>query len=367
MRIAIKKLSNSDLSFFKIHLKLSKQKGINLNSNVFVDEFFPGLKGSFVSIQFQLGILGPKGRQVEWLSRKVLRSKGAKNWRLNGEFVHDPDDDPLRYSQLHNEDYAILAFEGAVQPSSVVMVLVSQVEDQQLHKTITDLFSFSGRNTMKAISADDIYRLRQLTEDAYEQSHPLDIFDLPDTIEDALFDSSNQTSIRRSNGKSIPLTTEQLQQQLRVAHEVGQLGEELFRNWLLSQNYDESEFEWVSMSHARAAYDFELQKCSWLSVSGEFYVDVKTTKGPFERTFHMSKSELVWASEHDSYKIARISEVDSDAPKIRILGGISKMASSILDKLDALPEGVSADSVSLQPALLEVEATGNIEVIEDDF
>lgn len=358
MQIAIKKLTNSDLSFFKVHLKLSKQKAINLNSNVFIEQFFPSLSRSFETIQLQLAIVGPSGKQPYWLSRKVLRSRGAKNWRLNGEFVHDLDEDPNRFSQLIADDYAILAFEGNDRPTALTLILVGQSEDADLHSAMSKKFSFAGRETMISVSDADISDLRQQTDGIYSGDHPLDLLQIPDTIEDALF--TPITSKRKTpTGKSVALTQEQLQRQLQSAQDTGQIGEELFRIWLIARGHDETDFEWTSLTYARSAYDFEISNPKWNDTQETVYVDVKTTKGPFSRAFHMSLSELKWAAEHSTYRIARIYEIESDTPKMKLLTGITDFARDLLQTMDSFPEGVIVDSVTMASQLfkMEIEAT----------
>lgn len=78
-----------------------------------------------------LYILGPGLRtDPHILARKVIAAGGTqKNWRLNGEFVPDPPDDPERYWELTAGDFAIFGFEEQnALPSGIVMVLVSQNE-----------------------------------------------------------------------------------------------------------------------------------------------------------------------------------------------------------------------------------------------
>jgi len=360
MQIAIKKLTNSDLSFFKVHLKLSKQKAINLNSNIFVDLFFPNLSGSFETVQLQLAIAGPGGKPPYGLSRKILRSPGAKNWRLNGEFIHDPDEDMQRFSRLLAGDYAILAFEGHDRPAALTFILIGSLEDKQLHSAISTRFSFGDRDTMVAISDADILTLRQQSDEGYPDSHPLDILQTPDTIEDALFNSAAVSKHKTSTGRSAALTQEQLQRQLLSAQDTGQIGEELFQTWLMASRHGEDDFEWVSLTHARSAYDFEVRNPKWLEEQTLMFIDVKTTKGPFERVFHMSLSELKWAAEHPTYRIARISEIENDSPKIKLLTGISDFAREVFQAIENLPEGVTVDSLSIKPNRFSIEVEDTI-------
>jgi hypothetical protein len=138
MRFAAKRLTRSDLTFFEYQFRrqnAGNQKSINLNRNVFVDLLFPlaaSMTGG-VARQFPVpvSIYGPGLRTARHLiTRKVIAAGGSqKNWRLNGEFVPDPDDDPTRYHGLAEHDLAVFGFEGDNGvPVAVYMVLLAQSE-----------------------------------------------------------------------------------------------------------------------------------------------------------------------------------------------------------------------------------------------
>jgi len=132
MKLAIKALTQSDLSFFKVHLKYSKQKAINLNSDIFIEKFYPHLQGAMRHIKVSLTVFGPGGRGPHRLTRKILYTAGGKNWRLNGEFIHDPEGETGRYDKLVEGDLALFGFDGIDEPDSAIMVLVSSQEDPAL-------------------------------------------------------------------------------------------------------------------------------------------------------------------------------------------------------------------------------------------
>lgn len=363
-KIAIKLLSNSDLSFFKAHLQLfkqrglnSKQKGINLNSEVFIERFYPGLQGSNSKVGFPLVLIGPGGKSPLTLQRKALRSPGSKNWRLNGEFIHDPEDEPGRYNSLAIDDFAVFAFAGNVEPESVTLALISAAEDAKLHAAILERIEFTGKHTMREVSEALIAQLRAGTLGAYtDGEHPLDTLISPDTIEDALFGSGAPapTEARRS-GRLAPLSPEALRRQLLAAEETGQRGEELFGAWLSASGHEDEDFTWISETHARSAYDFEVHAARWIEGTPRVFVDVKTTRGPFERQIHMSIAEMRLAAETEHYRIARLYKIDGETPKLRLLTGVQAVAARILKSLEALPEGVTVDSLQLDPRMFEVE------------
>jgi hypothetical protein len=62
-RVAAKQLTSSDLTLFAAQFhkpgQRSKQKAINLNADVFVARFYPGLRDRFAELHFGLTIIGP--------------------------------------------------------------------------------------------------------------------------------------------------------------------------------------------------------------------------------------------------------------------------------------------------------------------
>src|SRR6185295_7252799 len=107
-RVAAKQLSASDLTLFAAHFhragQRSKQKAINLNADIFVSGFYPGLRDRTTETHFGLTIIGPGNAGPYILSRKAVRTAGAKNWRLDGEIVNDPVDQAGRFDRLAEDD-----------------------------------------------------------------------------------------------------------------------------------------------------------------------------------------------------------------------------------------------------------------------
>src|SRR5579859_7499939 len=96
-RLALKKLTASDLTLFEWHFQnrnAGNQKAINLNADVFVDRLFPGLPE--VSRDFggrlpiDLFLYGPGMASELNLQRKIIKLGEYKNWRLDGETIHNP-------------------------------------------------------------------------------------------------------------------------------------------------------------------------------------------------------------------------------------------------------------------------------------
>jgi hypothetical protein len=351
MQLCIKQLTPSDLSFFRTHLQKSKQKGINLNRDVFVDVLFPGLRNTATEYPFPLTLVGPGGRAAYRLTRKVTRSAGAKNWRLNGELVSDPVDEPGRYDQLQAGDFAVFGFEGSERPESLVTALLSVQNDVTLHALISGSLVFEGRRTMLPLVESQVAAWHAQTRSSYADQHPLSLLLAPDTPEDALFANDLDP---RTEGRSTPLTQDELLRQLRAAEETGRLGESLFAAWLDSVSADEENYEWVSAVHARAAFDFIVEQAPLFSKL-PCYVDVKTTRGEWEQPIHMSAAELRWAASHSNYRLARISGLSDGRATLRILDGVSDVARQILTSLEGLPQYASIDSVRFVPSTLTIE------------
>ena len=102
MRFAVKRLTRSDLTFWEYQFRrqgAGNQKSINLNADVFIDVIFPQARteagGYARQFPVPLTIYGPGRRPEPYrITRKIIAAGDRqKNWRLNGEFVRDPDFD----------------------------------------------------------------------------------------------------------------------------------------------------------------------------------------------------------------------------------------------------------------------------------
>ncbi|HEX5999757.1 MAG TPA: hypothetical protein VFZ16_10230 [Hyphomicrobiaceae bacterium] len=143
------------------------QKSINLNKNVFVDLLFPlaATVAGGVARQFPVpvSIYGPGLRTERHLiTRKVIAAGGSqKNWRLNGEFVPDPDDDQTRYHGLAEGDFAVFGFEGDNGiPTAVYMVLLAQKEAND-NGPFGEIAAFLGMRSMAELPADVLSGIAQ--------------------------------------------------------------------------------------------------------------------------------------------------------------------------------------------------------------
>jgi hypothetical protein len=363
-RVAAKQLTASDLTFFAALFhrpgQRSKQKAINLNADVFVAKFYPGLRDRFTELHFGLTIVGPGAAPPYVLSRKALRTEGAKNWRLDGELINDPADQPGRFDGLAEGDVAILAFEGTQQPHQVVLVLLSATADAELHMGVMRLAEFEGRESMRTLDEEGIRDLLFRTRARYHAVHPLESLLTADSVEEAIYGAPEAQDVAiESDGRGVLISPESVRRQATTAGETGQLGEEAFERWLINEGHAESDFEWVSRTHGRAAFDFEVSRPGWERSGGPLYVDVKATRGVHASSFHMSSAELRWAATHSTYRIGRLAELTATSAEVRILAGVSEIAGQILEALRAaLPIGVKVDSVEIAPGILrEVHAS----------
>src|SRR5689334_4630613 len=118
---AVKRLTRSDLTFFRskfLQLNVGNQKSINLNRDVFIDRLFPDLPALADEVPVRLAVIGPSGGGEFVVTRKILKKGTYKNWRLNGEFLPDPEGETGRFNELQERDLALFAFEGVVQPTA---------------------------------------------------------------------------------------------------------------------------------------------------------------------------------------------------------------------------------------------------------
>lgn len=136
MRFAVKKLSRSDLTFFEPQFRIQNagnQKSINLNRDVFVDQLFPAFPEVLTQAGGQLPVRllidGPGlGHDRIDVRRKLAKGTSYKNYRLNGEFVRNPEEEGSRFNALAEGDLAVLAFDGAGAPDLIRLFVLSASE-----------------------------------------------------------------------------------------------------------------------------------------------------------------------------------------------------------------------------------------------
>ena len=174
-RIAVKRLTASDLTFFEPlfrTINAGNQKSINLNADVFIDELYPTLPALVSTlgdvIPVTLTILGPDSAPAYVISRAVTKRDAYKNWRLNGEFVRDPEGETGRFDPLKPGDLALMEFKGDPGPKRLTMVLIAagSPSDIPVHSALDPLIP-GGRKTMVRVSRVGISAAMAAVPDAH--------------------------------------------------------------------------------------------------------------------------------------------------------------------------------------------------------
>ena len=80
-------------------------------------------------------------------------------------------------------------------------------------------------------------------------------------------------------------------------------------------------------------------------------LDVKTTRGAFDRPLHISLAELkeMAADSQADYRLYRVFDADDFGAKLRISADLKEFARSIVGALSALPAGTVVDAISVDP------------------
>ncbi len=354
-RIALKRLTASDLTFFEPlfrKLNAGNQKAINLNADVFAEQLYPGLANLLATvgdvIPLTLAILGPGAAPSYVLSRSVTKRAGYKNWRLNGEFVRDPEDEPGRFDYLAAGDLAIMDFSGDPAPQRMTLLLVAAASaaDAPLHAALSPLIP-GNRRTMIQITRMEIAGAASTVP----ASHPIWALAADPATEGALEDVAaggikGAEALRKKKGATSPAA---LAAAKAAAEKNGRDGEALA--WVhlqkLKENGDWTIIEWRSQIDAVSPFDFLVRKVDGTEVR----IDAKSTSGDFDRIIHMSNAELSEAALTPRYDLWRVYTLNDAGGKLRISESIRDFAKHVLEGA-SLPAGVTLDSVSIDPSVL---------------
>jgi hypothetical protein len=359
-KLALKKLKGSDLSFFKSYFLKhpnSKQKGFNLDTKVIEGSFFPALKKLLDPLpkkaaHVDLVFLGPGLASAHSLARKVKID--AKNLRLNGELIHDPDDEPNRYDSLTVGDFAVLEFGGSAIPESVKVVLVSanNTEDATLHEVLNGKLGQED-DSMMVLSEDEL-------QAAIDTASPNQLHPIRDWLDPVLLeevgsgDASAVLSVnKRRLGRGI--SPDAFKATKEAAAKTGQLGEELMKHFLDSTETSKvASYEWISQINAISPYDFRL-----VITNGEIrHADAKSTSGKFDAPLYLSTAEILHALSSDvPYDIYRLYNIKPYSAELRIARDIKSKLETVFASLSALPAGARVDSLSFDPSFFTFETT----------
>jgi hypothetical protein len=350
-KLALKRLKASDLSFFPSYLlrfPQAKQKGFNLDHAVIEGQFFPKLGEEIAARQDEralvaLSFYGPGAAPEHLLIRKVLKQQ--KNWRLNGEAVHNPDDEPTRFDSLAPEDLAVLEFGGIGVPSSVKVLLLAAAEpmDAATHAAFLARFPNDRMTVMGEADIEEVLAAAGTPAD-----HPLREWLDDDLLEEVALGSEEATKQVLARRRGRGLSAAELRKAKLAAEAIGAKGEELLDEWLTSGADPEvASHEWVASVNAIAPFDFKV-----VTTAGALrHLDAKSTSGPFDTPLHLSMGEMQHAvSSGTPYDLYRLYGVREKRAALRIARDVASQFVPLLDTLSKLPPGVRADSLSIRPS-----------------
>lgn len=353
-KLAVKRLTQSDLTLFYWHFvnrRNSNQKAINLNKDVFISQLYPGLQGlTEREIPVSLQIYGPNALPAYNLARKILLQQ--KNWRLDGEYINNPENSPNRFNILEPNDIAILDFVGELEPTSLRIVFLSQNAPQD--KTLHQEFSvFLGVQSMKALSITELENIFQHTS-LHDDSHPIFDLSLNAALEDAAQSGIEGTQRLRARPSGRQMRQSDLERARQQAAQIGRQGELIVNDYLASLKTQGAirDFEWTSEQNAISPYDFTLYD----NEGSIILIEVKSTSNAFTSRFHVSYNELLQMNDNThQYDIYRVYNIEEQGAQLRIARNVANIAHQIIQVVSSLPAGVSPDSFSILPTTLPFE------------
>ncbi|MBA2920638.1 DUF3883 domain-containing protein [Sphingomonas sp. MAH-20] len=347
MKLAVKLLKRSDLTFFEPRYRLvnaGNQKSLNLNRSVLIDQFYPALADNRhkALLPVTLNIWGPAAAGRLRLSRSI--TKEAKNWRLNGEFVHNPDVEPSRFDALAPDDIALLRFDGAAAPHAVSLVLISAgaPAESLLHSRLVPL----AGNSMRVIDAESLLEALE----GIDPDHPARLLvttdaELADIQDAAAGDpaATARTMTRRN------LSREDVAAARERASETGAEGETLVAHWLAQQQEAGglARWRWASEENALSPFDFSAQDL----LGRDIHIEVKTTTAKVPRPFHISLAEVAAAATVAHYDLYRVSALNDGSGVLRRSENIAGWAQQLLAALAALPPGIIPQDFLVEEAV----------------
>lgn len=371
-RIAIKRLTASDCTLFEAvfrKIKAGNQKSINLNGDVLTGRFYPNLAASAAAsdneIPLAISIYGPAGKGAHKLSRKIIKNPSYKNWRLNGEFIHGPPDDPTRYDGVQPNDVAIMVFKGEPAPNRMDLILISQDDtaDAGLHKALTALF---GNRSMVELTASELAAAAQGT---VSESHPVTIVAADPEVEAALEDAAQGgfegTKKLLKSKAARKISASDLAKAKAKGERTGQDGEGLVNGHLAAELAAGriASYKWTSAENAIAPFDFEVTDAA----GEQTLIDAKATDGKFENAIHLSLAEIIEAADASSYVIYRVYEISEDGAKLKKSHNIRPLALELKGLHDShIPNGIRVDSFSVNTSVLSWESEISIVRQDDD-
>lgn len=312
MKLAVKLLKRSDLTFFEPLYRLvnaGNQKSLNLNLSVLIDQFYPALADTRrkALLPVTLNMWRPDAAGRLRLPRSI--TKEAKNWRLNGEFVNNPDVEPSRFNTLAPDDIALLRFDGAAGPHAVSRVLISTeaAADSLLHSRFVPL---AGKS-MRAIDAESL--LAALKD--IDAAHPAHLLVTTDTELADFKDAAAGGPAATARTMSRPnISRDDVAAAREMASETGAEGETLATHRLAQQQATSlARWRWASEENALSPFDFTAEDLRGRNI----HIEVKTTTAKIPRPFHISLSEVTAAANLNRYDLYRVSALSDGCGILR--------------------------------------------------
>jgi hypothetical protein len=302
-------------------------------------------------ISFPLTVLGPAAAGPYRLRRKIVKGGRYKNWRLNGEFIYDPEEQPGRFDQMRPGDLAVFGFLGKPAPQAVTLILLSQAEpkDAGLHSNLSPLVS---TKSMVAISAE---RLQAALGSAGPSLHPLSVLardpDVEEALEDIALGGAKGTRKLGARRAVRAISLDELRRAKLAADQLGADGEALVDAYLGSLTNPGGDFDytWASASDAISPFDFRYRSSGGRLGDQDLKVDVKSTRGSFHADIHISIAELEYAAESAvPYLLFRVFGRTDAGGQLAISGDIRPFAQRLLSAHNgAMHSNICADSFSV--------------------
>jgi hypothetical protein len=351
-KIAVKRLTASDLTIFRNIFETrgagGNQKSINLNADIFIDVLYPSLPDAPEAedgrLPVDLYVYGPGPGAELNLQRKIIKGGTYKNWRLDGEFIRE---EPARFDHLHPDDYVVMEFVGNIVPTQAKLLFVAKTLPadatlyQQLHAVMPP-----GARSMLAVNAQQLASFIRAA--GVPPDHPANEFILDAALEDAV--QGGQEGIRRllSRRSGRAVSVSDLRRARAQNDRDGELGEEFVNEHLSGERTAGriTGFRWESRDNPVSPFDFAIQ---WQKANTK--MDVKSTRGEFERPIHVSIGQLVeMVRGPERYDLYRVYAMTESEARLRVARDVKAFAEGILNSLASLPAGVTVDSVSVLPA-----------------
>ena len=328
-----------------------KQKAFNLDAGVLVGALYPQLGEPSLVPQprfpLDLYLYGPGLAAANNLQRKILKQQ--KNWRLNGELIDSPEDDPHRYNVLAPGDFALFEFSGDVVPQTAKVVLVASgvPSDTGVHAELGRRFPDGSMWALEERIISEV-----LAAASPLAGHPLHDWVQSDALEDAALGGAEGTAAINARRGSRGISPDDFMRSRRTAEATGVAGEE-FLNAHFEREHQAGRiaaFEWTASINAISLFDFRVTPMG----GGDRLVDAKSTTGVFANPIHLSFGELYRAVHGpEPYDIYRLYEVTGEGAKMRVATNIGPALRPILEMFSSLPPVVAVDGISVRPEFLD--------------